>query len=118
MPKKIGEKKVKVEYTKGLFYLIALLLISFVIVIFLAYSDNKKNEKNVNATTLNVTDCEEDLDCIPATCCHPDSCIIKQKAPNCDDSICTMVCSGPLDCGAGSCRCINNKCQITPNLAE
>jgi hypothetical protein len=113
MQKKIGEKKIRIQYNKRLFYLIAILLISFVIVIFLAYQDNKKNEKNINITNSNVTNCEKDSDCVPVTCCHPDSCIIKQNAPNCDNSICTMVCSGPLDCGAGSCGCINNKCQVT-----
>jgi hypothetical protein len=111
MPKKIGGKKVRIEYNKRLFYLIALLLISFVIVILLAYSDNKKNGGNIK-------ECEEDSDCIPITCCHPESCTIKQKAPGCDNSICTMACLGPLDCGVGSCSCVNNKCQVTPNLAE
>jgi hypothetical protein len=25
-----------------------------------------------------------------------------------------MVCSGPLDCGAGSCGCVNGKCSVVP----
>ena len=28
--------------------------------------------------------------------------------------MCTMVCSGPLDCGAGSCGCVNGRCSVVP----
>ena len=27
---------------------------------------------------------------------------------------CTAACLGPLDCGAGHCRCIDGKCQVIP----
>ena len=59
--------------------------------------------------------CFEDNDCVPATCCHPTECIIKEKASNCDDVMCSAVCEGPLDCGAGTCKCINHKCEVVPN---
>ena len=29
-------------------------------------------------------------------------------------SYCTAACLGPLDCGAGHCRCIDGKCQVVP----
>jgi hypothetical protein len=28
--------------------------------------------------------------------------------------MCTAVCAGPLDCGAGSCGCVDGKCSIIP----
>ncbi len=61
--------------------------------------------------------CEIDEDCVPATCCHADSCVLKSEAPNCDGAICTMSCSGPMDCGAGSCGCNKGKCEVRTNEA-
>ncbi|MEA3255233.1 MAG: DUF3160 domain-containing protein, partial [Candidatus Altiarchaeota archaeon] len=56
--------------------------------------------------------CLGDSDCVPAQCCHPTSCINKKFAPDCRGIGCTMVCQGPIDCGAGRCACINNKCVV------
>lgn len=28
--------------------------------------------------------------------------------------MCTMSCEGPLDCGAGSCGCVNGTCSVVP----
>jgi len=57
-------------------------------------------------------ECTIDSDCVPATCCHPDSCVPDSKAPVCDGIFCTEVCAeGTMDCGAGSCKCINNACD-------
>lgn len=57
--------------------------------------------------------CTQDLDCVPATCCHPSSCINKENAPDCENIVCTMECvPDTLDCGQGSCACINNKCEV------
>lgn len=56
--------------------------------------------------------CVDDSNCIPAQCCHPTSCINKNSAPNCQDVACTLECrGGTMDCGAGHCACVNNKCQ-------
>ena len=59
------------------------------------------------------TTCQNDSDCIGATCCHPDSCINKAYRGVCN-VFCTQVCQGPLDCGAGSCGCVNHKCAVIP----
>lgn len=56
--------------------------------------------------------CVADSDCAPASCCHPGSCTGKNYKPDCRGVFCTEVCSGPLDCGAGSCACVKNQCQV------
>jgi len=55
------------------------------------------------------TECNVDSDCVPKECCHPTSCINKALKDVCNLA-CTAVCEGPLDCGAGSCGCVGNKC--------
>jgi hypothetical protein len=60
------------------------------------------------------TICQNDSDCVPAECCHPASCI-NTAYKNVCGLLCTQECSGPLDCGAGSCRCINNRCAVAPS---
>jgi len=57
--------------------------------------------------------CEKDSDCVGAECCHPTSCINKAYKGVCN-MLCTQVCQGPLDCGAGSCGCVDNKCTVIP----
>lgn len=59
------------------------------------------------------TSCENDSDCVGATCCHPTSCINKAYKGVCNE-LCTQVCEGPLDCGAGSCGCVNHMCTVIP----
>lgn len=55
--------------------------------------------------------CESDADCVPASCCHPFSCVNAGAAPDCSGVFCTQECRpGSLDCGQGSCSCVNNKC--------
>jgi hypothetical protein len=53
-------------------------------------------------------------DCVPAQCCHPTTCINKANKGVCN-LMCTMSCEGPIDCGAGSCGCINGKCSVVPS---
>ena len=60
------------------------------------------------------TSCTNDAQCVAAQCCHPTSCINSLYRPNCSGVACTAVCTGPLDCGAGQCRCVNGKCQVVP----
>ncbi|MEK6825450.1 MAG: hypothetical protein AABY00_01555 [Nanoarchaeota archaeon] len=56
--------------------------------------------------------CSVDADCVSSSCCHPTSCVIKGKAPSCKTALCSQVCTpGTLDCGQGTCNCINNKCK-------
>jgi hypothetical protein len=55
--------------------------------------------------------CERDADCVPAGCCHPDSCVPKSAAPDCGQVACTMECRpGTLDCGNGRCACEAGSC--------
>jgi hypothetical protein len=54
--------------------------------------------------------CSSDADCVPATCCHPNACVARSKAPSCDAVMCTRECRGKtLDCGGG-CLCQSGKC--------
>jgi putative hemolysin len=58
-------------------------------------------------------ECNTDDNCVPASCCHADSCVPKQNALNCSRVFCTQVCiKNTLDCGQGHCGCVNNKCAI------
>ena len=60
--------------------------------------------------------CNLDEDCVPASCCHPDSCVNKDYKPECEGFMCTMECEpGTLDCQQGSCQCINNQCEAVFN---
>jgi hypothetical protein len=58
-----------------------------------------------------IKSCESDSDCVGAECCHPTSCINKAYKGVCN-LVCTAVCEGPLDCGAGSCGCVNHECIV------
>jgi len=55
--------------------------------------------------------CETDDDCVPEQCCHPTSCINEKYKTACSTA-CTDSCEGPIDCGAGSCKCVNNNCTV------
>src|SRR5674476_1256794 len=52
-------------------------------------------------------------DCVPAQCCHPTSCVNQESIHVCN-FLCTASCEGPLDCGAGSCGCVNGRCSVIP----
>lgn len=56
--------------------------------------------------------CTTHDDCVPAQCCHATACTLKTDAPSCSDIMCSAVCQGPLDCGAGSCGCVEGTCVI------
>lgn len=102
---------VKIEHNKKLFWTVVISLAVLIILIcFIKFEENNKGggiKENLGAG-----ECGGSSDCVPAACCHPDSCVTKEKAPECNGIICTMDCSGPLDCGAGQCGCIDGKCQI------
>jgi len=61
--------------------------------------------------------CTTDDDCVPAECCHPTSCINKAYKHVCT-LMCTDVCQGPIDCGAGHCGCINGTCGVRSSQAS
>jgi len=61
---------------------------------------------------INENSCGSDSDCVKDACCHASGCVSKENAPACKDIMCTQECvPGTLDCGQGSCKCINNKCE-------
>ena len=54
--------------------------------------------------------CETDADCVKGACCHPNTCVGKDKAPSCGDVACTLSCeAGTTDC-YGGCLCQEGKC--------
>jgi polar amino acid transport system substrate-binding protein len=61
--------------------------------------------------------CSVDSDCVPEQCCHPTSCINKSYKGVCNE-LCTAVCDGPIDCGAGHCGCVNGTCQVLPGPSQ
>lgn len=55
--------------------------------------------------------CHRDSDCVPASCCHPTSCVPRQQRPDCSAVSCTQECRpGTLDCGQGYCDCQAGRC--------
>jgi len=56
-------------------------------------------------------ECTVDSDCVPASCCHANTCIPVSKAPSCGDVFCTQECqAGTIDCGGG-CFCDEGSCN-------
>src|SRR3989344_4188182 len=93
-------------------------IIVLIIVIAIAFYFSNKDAVDSNGENLNnnQTDtklyCNSDLDCVPAGCCHPNSCVNVDYAPSCSGIICSLVCQPEsLDCGQGSCNCISNRCR-------
>lgn len=55
--------------------------------------------------------CSVDADCVPASCCHPSTCVPVAQKPDCKDTMCTMNCApGTMDCG-GRCACEAGSCK-------
>jgi len=65
--------------------------------------------------SVNEKSCSIESDCVPDSCCHAESCVAKEYAPNCDGIICSMVCSTILDCGQARCGCIKGQCEVIEN---
>jgi len=82
-------------------------VIAVIFLLILANPADKKNQTDVEF-------CSNDIDCVPKQCCHPDACVNINYKPDCYDVLCTAVCQGPIDCGAGMCGCINSKCEVIP----
>jgi hypothetical protein len=68
-------------------------------------------------TAPNIRSCTSDADCVPDQCCHPESCINREYKQVCT-LLCTNVCLGPIDCGAGHCGCVNGECSAVPGPAS
>jgi hypothetical protein len=62
------------------------------------------------------TECSTDTDCVPATCCHPDSCVPVGQKPLCKGIVCTAECvPETMDCGQGYCACTEGACTAVIN---
>jgi len=103
--RKKGVKKIRIEHNKTLFWIIIILIIILIAVIYFIIK-NKKTDIAVE------TECSVDDDCVAVCGCHPEQCIPTKQKAECPSVFCTQVCSGPLDCGAGSCGCVESKCQV------
>ena len=108
--KEVG--KIRIRHNRKLFWVIILLMILLAVLIYFIIQNSENGDENGGVIE---RECETDSDCVASSCCHPDSCVSIENAPNCDRAICTEVCLGPLDCGAGYCGCINNKCEVVSN---
>lgn len=96
-----------------IFALVFLFIIALGIfaLIFLIAPKNNAGDKDINDAGSDDF-CASDLECVPASCCHAISCVSIKSKPNCIGVFCTAVCEpGTLDCGQGSCNCVNNKCK-------
>ena len=60
--------------------------------------------------------CTSDADCVTEQCCHPTTCINRDYKQVCT-LLCTNVCLGPIDCGAGHCGCVIGECSAVPGPA-
>ena len=103
-------KGIKIEHNWKILLAIIVLLIIFIFVVRIIMNDRGEIIEIIEGDL-----CIVDEDCVPVSCCHPESCVVKEKRPDCSDIFCSQVCSGPLDCGVGKCGCIDHKCEVVPN---
>jgi hypothetical protein len=108
--KKEGIDKPRIVHNKKLFWIIIVLGIILIVLIIFIILNGKNTNNNLNNSPLK--ECSIDSDCVPACGCHPNSCVPIINRSQCERVICTQECSGPLDCGAGKCGCVNNRCGI------
>jgi len=106
LEKKRGIDRIRIQHNKKLFWVIIVLIIILICLILYIKSQNENLGEGKQ--------CLKNEDCIPATCCHPESCVPAEEASICRGVICSMVCSGPLDCGAGECGCVDGGCEVVP----
>ncbi|MEK6910214.1 MAG: hypothetical protein AABW82_00390 [Nanoarchaeota archaeon] len=94
---------------------IAIILIIVLVVGGFALKSFVSVDEDVNDNNTEVY-CQSDSDCVPLGACHPKTCINKAYPQDTSGGICTAVCEpDSLDCGQGSCLCVNNKCNAVFN---
>ena len=89
-----------------------LVLISFLLMVsvFLSACETQESSEIPEA------ECNADSDCVKDSCCHASLCVSSEKAPSCKGLFCTQECvPNTLDCGAGSCNCVNSRCEAVYN---
>ncbi len=88
--------------------IIIILLVGFYLII---REISRKNVLEGERNKIEI-ECANDLECTLALCCHASICVPLSEKPDCKGIYCTQVCEpGTLDCGQGSCNCVNNKCK-------
>ena len=91
-------------------------VILLVLVLIVASIVLKGRNEPSNNQAKDENSCFSDNDCVKDSCCHANGCVAIGKAPKCSGVFCTQVCEpGTLDCGQGSCKCVNNKCEAALN---
>lgn len=105
--------RIKVIYNKKLLWVIIVLIILFMVLIYFIVKNNSNNKDNMQNN--NLKECSVDSDCVPACGCHASTCIPVTQRGKCEIVFCTQDCSGPLDCKAGYCGCLNGKCSVVSN---
>lgn len=69
--------------------------------------ENNSGRTEIVATQI---DCQQDSDCVEATCCHATTCVAASARPDCASAACTADCrAGTMDCNGG-CLCQAGKC--------
>jgi hypothetical protein len=90
-------------------------IITFVLPTILGYdfSSTKQNFPDGEPIPNVLLECETDADCFGGECCHSRFCVNAAGKPDCRVVACTEECRGDtMDCGCGSCACINGKCAV------
>lgn len=89
-----------------------ILLVLMIIIITSGCIRQKVTNGDEKTTTTDELYCQSKSDCVPATCCHSDSCVNKNFKPDCTNIGCTAECEpGTMDCGQGYCDCVDNECK-------
>jgi hypothetical protein len=97
---------------RGFIGLIVMIIILLVIGFFL-FTKNYYSSEETEQISNDSIECKTNTDCVPDSCCHPKGCIAIENKPDCQGVFCTMSCEpDTLDCGQGSCNCINGKCGV------
>lgn len=95
------------------FLIIVIAIVAGLVVIMLAARTMMKGAQQAGAENKTAGECASDSDCVPATCCHPKTCVSRANKPKCEGMFCTQVCEpGTLDCGQGRCACAENRCKV------
>ena len=107
--RKKGLNKSKiVGHNKVVGWIIIVLTVILILLLIFIKTSPRDNGLNVS----NMSYCALDSDCVPDSCCHASSCVNTANKPVCKSIMCTQECvSETMDCGQGSCKCINEKCK-------
>ncbi len=96
-------------------FLLKLIIITL-IVIGVIWWVNTLVSKEGNSNNDGNNQSNNELECVPATCCHPTGCVPKGQEENCAAVQCSAECEpGTLDCNQARCEAINGTCEVVLN---